>query len=117
MRIVTCFAGCGCYHGPTFKEACGLIKPIIHASYLLYPVMLTLENPVIYIVCAVSDKYELCCINFSNRNSKNSEKKKYGQIHYYCCCLFYSENVNTYSVCVKFDSHTRKRLCVLCYIT
>jgi len=60
---------------PCLKEACYLIKPIIHARYLLYPVMSTLKNPAMYVVCAVSDKCELCCINFVNRNSRNAERK------------------------------------------
>jgi len=48
-----------------------------------------------YVVFAVSDKCDICCINFVNRNSKNAERNL-RQIHYYyCCCLFYSEELMT----------------------
>ena len=75
MRIVTCFAGCGCYHSPACKEACDLIKPIIHARYLLYAVMSALKNPAMCVVCAVSDRCDFCCVNFVNRNSRKRWKK------------------------------------------
>ena len=56
------------------KEACDLIKPIIHARCLLYPFMSAHKNPAMYVVCAVSDKCDLCCVNVLNRNSKNAER-------------------------------------------
>jgi hypothetical protein len=53
--------------------------------------MSALKNPALYVVCAVSGKYDLGCIKFLNGNSKNAERNL-RQIHY-CCCLFYWEEL------------------------
>jgi hypothetical protein len=34
-----------------------------------------------YFVCAVSNKCELCCINFANRSSKNAERNACNEIN------------------------------------
>ena len=70
---------------PCLREACDLIKPIIHARYLLYPSSrVNTEEPGHVCCVCVSGKCELRCINFANRNSKNADSNL-RQIHY-CYC-------------------------------